>query len=226
MPNVLVIGDTHCPAMKRGYVQFLQRMQDKHDCSKVVHIGDLVDWASISYHPKAPSLRNSEREFERARTQVAQIAGAFPRATWLIGNHDSLTERKATDLELPLSVLKSYKELWDVPNWAVVPRYDHVVIDGVIYQHGDRGRGGQLNAAYLNAMDEHRSVVQGHFHAQMGVMYYANQSTRVFGLQAGCGVDHHVEAMQYGKKYNRKPMLGCGIVRGGHTALIEPMKLR
>lgn len=31
--------------------------------------------------------------------------------------------------------------------------------------------------------------------------------------------------MDYGKKYNRKPLLGCGVVLDGVTAICEPMKL-
>ena len=117
MANVLVIGDTHAPAMLKGYIPFLKRMYKKHKCTKVVHIGDLVDWASISYHPKAPSLADSELEFSKARKQVKALAKAFPKATWLIGNHDSLTERKASDLGLPLSVLKDYNELCSASVW-------------------------------------------------------------------------------------------------------------
>ena len=66
MARVLVIGDTHCPVMHKGYVSFLQKIADSWSVDKVVHIGDMVDWASISYHPKAPSLKNSEAEYEKA----------------------------------------------------------------------------------------------------------------------------------------------------------------
>jgi len=225
MARVLIIGDTHCPAMRSDYVAFLKRVYEKYQCNRVVHIGDLVDWASISYHPKAPSLKNSEEEFDRAYRQVQKIKAAFPKVDWLIGNHDSLTERKAADLDLPLSVLKGYRELWDLPGWNVIPRYGSVEIDGALYQHGDRGKGGQINSAYLNAMEEHRPVIQGHFHGQAGAMYFANQQTRLFGMQVGCGIDHEKAAMAYGHKFNRKPILGCGVVLGGHTAIFEPMKL-
>jgi hypothetical protein len=44
-------------------------------------------------------------------------------------------------------------------------------------------------------------------------------------MQVGCGVDHDKEAMAYGKKYNSKPILGCGVVIDGVTAICEPMLL-
>ena len=224
MARVLVIGDTHCPVMHKGYVSFLQKIADSWSVDKVVHIGDMVDWASISYHPKAPSLKNSEVEYEKAAKQVDNIYAAFPEATWLIGNHDALTERQLFDAGLPFSVLKDYKEMWAVPNWEIIPRYGQKVIDSVIYMHGDKGRGGKF-PAIANAESEFQSVVQGHAHSAAGVMYGANNNLRYFGMQVGCGVDYTSAAMSYGHKYSRKPILGCGIVIDGTTAVFEPMHL-
>ncbi len=198
----------------------------KYDCNKVVHIGDLVDWHSISYHEKHHTLSDGEQEFKKAMKQVQTLYRAFPKVSWCIGNHDSLTERKASDLSLPLSVLKDYKSLWQVSGWEVVPRFGQKVIDGVVYQHGDRGRSGQINGAFLNAQDEHCSVVQGHLHAQSGVLYTANSRTRIFGMQVGCGVDRKNAAMNYGVKFNKKPILSCGVVLNGKTAIVELMNLK
>jgi predicted phosphodiesterase len=224
MSKVLVIADTHCPAMHPKYPAFLSKMQKRHKTTHTVHIGDLVDWCSISYHPKAPSLKNSYKEFKNAQKQVKKVYERFPECTWLIGNHDALTERHAIDVGLPMEVFKDYATMWSVPNWEVVPRFGNIIIDEVLYQHGDRGRGGKF-AAGLNMESEFRSVVQGHLHAQAGVVYRANQRTCVFGMQVGCGVDHEKEAMDYGKKYAQKPIIGCGIVIDGHTAIFEPMHL-
>lgn len=225
MARVLIVGDTHAPCMMDGYVDFLCDIRDQWDCDRIVHIGDLVDWASISYHPKAPSLKNSEAEFELALEQVQELYQALGTdVDWLVGNHDALTERQATDLGLPLQVLKEYDELWGVSGWNVVPRFGSVTIDGVLYQHGDRGKGGRM-AATANAKAEFASVVQGHLHGQAGVEYYANNNLRVFGMQVGCGVDYRKAAMDYGVKYNQKPILGCGVVIDGMTAVFEPMDL-
>ena len=225
MARVLVVGDTHAPCMMDGYVDFLADIRDQWDCDRIVHIGDLVEWASISYHPKAPSIKNSEQEFENAYEQVQELYQALGNdVDWLVGNHDALTERQATDLGLPLQVLKEYDELWGVSGWNVVPRFGSVTMDGVMYQHGDRGKGGRM-AALNNAKAEFCSVVQGHLHGQAGVEYHANNNLRVFGMQVGCGVDYRKAAMAYGVKYNQKPILGCGVVIDGMTAVFEPMDL-
>jgi predicted phosphodiesterase len=224
MANVLIIGDTHAPCMLESYPKFLKEVKRKYKCTEVVHIGDLVDWSSISYHEIPSSLKNAEEEYEEAYKQVQMLYKAFPNCYWIIGNHDSLTQRQATTAGIPESALKSYQDMWGVPKWEVIPRYGNVIIDDVLYQHGDRGKGG-LMSALKNAKDEYRSVVQGHLHAQAGVWYTANQKERNFGMQVGCGCDHHKEAQAYGKKYNQKPIIGCGVVQDGKIATFIPMEL-
>ena len=55
--------------MHTDYIDFLCDIREQWDCDKVVHIGDMVDWATL-LPPKAPSLKNSEAEFEKAMEQV------------------------------------------------------------------------------------------------------------------------------------------------------------
>jgi len=224
MANVLIIGDTHCPGMRQGYVDFLQRVADSHCVTRVVHIGDLVDWASISFHEKSPGLSNATREFEAARRQVAALSRAFPKADWLIGNHDALTERQAVAVGLPPQILRDYADLWEV-EWKVHPRFAKVVIDGVIYAHGDSGRAGQ-DAALAQAKDHFRSTVIGHFHSQAGAKWWANPEFRVFGMSVGCGIDASRLQFEYGRRITAKPILGCGVVINGRRAVFEPWLLK
>jgi len=226
MSNVLVIADTHCPCMHDDYVDFLLEIQESWSCDRVVHIGDVVDWASINYHPKAPSLRNSEEEFAKAYEQVQCLYSAFPKLDWLVGNHDCLTERNAADIGMPVNVLKDYNSLWEVDknDWTIHRRFKDLIIDGVIYRHGDKGKGGGF-PAFANAQVEFQSVVQGHFHSTSGVLFGANRNSRYFGMQVGCGVDYRLSAMDYGIKYAKRPILGCGVVLNGEIPIFEPMLL-
>ena len=43
MSTVLIIGDTHAPCMRKGYIGFLKRTADEWQPDRIVHIGDLVD---------------------------------------------------------------------------------------------------------------------------------------------------------------------------------------
>ena len=44
-------------------------------------------------------------------------------------------------------------------------------------------------------------------------------------MQVGCGIDVKAAAMDYGKKFNQKPILGCGVVVDGELAVFEPMSV-
>jgi hypothetical protein len=224
MSKVLVIGDTHCPAMHPKYIRFLKKIEKKYDCNRVVHIGDLVDWNAISYHEKDPSLPSAYDEFKSAYKQVKRLHKAFPEVDYMAGNHSVLPQRKARSIGMPEIVLKPFGDLWGLDGWTIHPRYAKIYIDGVQYRHGDSGKGGQV-AAKAQAMAEFCSVVQGDKHAQAGVNYVANDRLLVFGLQTGCGVLHDHPNMAYGKVYSSKPILGCGVVLDGATGIFEPMPL-
>lgn len=229
MSNVLVIGDTHAPCMLDGYIDFLNDTRKTFKCKEIVMIGDLVDWHSISYHESAPTASSAHDEFNKAYDQVQQIKKVFPRATWLIGNHDCLPSRKAITAGLPQEVMRSYTALWDLPKWEVVPRFGYHVIDGVMYTHGDKGVG-RFPAAFHNAKAQFRSYVQGHVHQQAGINYYANERPDgeggiVFGMNVGCGVDHSKAEMDYGRKFNQKPIISCGVVEDGYYPSLIPMRL-
>ena len=226
MSNVLVIGDTHCPAMLDAYPDFLASIYEAWDCNHVVHIGDLVDFHGISFHTKEFGIPNIEREIQEAREQVQTLCELFPDVDYLTGNHSALPIRQAQEAGLPPSMVLSLAEILDLPDtWNVLPRYTDLIIDDVIYRHGDKGRSNQTNAAFLNAQNEFMSVVQGHMHSQGGVLYGANQSKRYFGMQVGCGTDPRSPYLNYSKIYSKRPMLGCGVVLDGERAIFEPLFL-
>ena len=43
MSRVLVIGDTHFPAVLDGYLQFVKDIKAEYKCDTILHIGDIVD---------------------------------------------------------------------------------------------------------------------------------------------------------------------------------------
>lgn len=220
--TVLVIGDTHCPCMVEGYVDFLRDVYNRWNCNKVVHIGDLVDNAALSFHLKKPQHKNPLDEYNKAMKQVKEIVKAFPSADLLIGNHDALPYRWCDEVGIPETMMRDFGSIFGLPKrWKVTERFGQVVIDGVIYQHGDRGKA----SAILNAKAEFCSVVQGHHHSKASVDWYCNMKTRIMGIQVGCGTDWKHAQMEYGKKFSQKPVVSCGVVIEGRTAVVEPMKL-
>lgn len=220
MSRVLVIGDTHAPCMLSNYAGFLADIYEQWDCDRVVHIGDLVDNCALSFHLKKPHQKDPVAEYDEALKQVETLTALFPKVDLMLGNHDVLPWRWANEVGLPENMLRDFAGIFNLPKgWNVHQRYGQLEIDGVIYQHGDRGRA----SAILNAKDEFQSVVQGHHHAKAGIEFTANRNHRVFGMQVGCGTDWKHHQQDYGVKYSKKPIIGCGVVIDGVTPIFEPM---
>jgi len=206
--HVLVIADTHEPFCHPDYLDFCQSIQTRVKCKKVVHIGDLCDWHSISYHEHNPNGWSPEDEFKRVEKRLKLWFKAFPRLFLCRGNHDRLVDRKGKTAGLPERVFKPFREIWDLPKgWVDDFSF---VIDGVIYQHGTglSGDRAHMRAAILNRA----STVIGHTHSTGAVEYTASEKDCIFGMNVGCGIDRKAYAFAYGKDFPKKPVLGCGVV--------------
>lgn len=225
MSRVLYIPDLHCPGMREGFPDFLVGISEAWSCDRFVCTGDLIDWNSINFHGRTPGTPSVEREIDLARSQVAEIYKRFPECEWLIGNHDALPTRHAEASGLPLDIIRSEVDYWGLSGWQVYPRYYDLLVDGCIVRHGDKGRSNKFNAAKVQADDEHNSVICGHFHAQAGVSWGANQTKRYFGLQVGCGIDSERLMFSYGRRFANKPVIGCGVVIDGEFPVFEPMHI-
>ena len=81
--TVLVIGDTHLPFEHKDYLAFCQRIHKAFKCTDVVHIGDLVDNHSISYHEHDPNGLSPEDEMKVVDEKLAKnaVKTAF-KANW------------------------------------------------------------------------------------------------------------------------------------------------
>jgi predicted phosphodiesterase len=227
MARVLVIGDTHCPAMRDDYVPFLKEVYKRHKCDTVVHIGDLVDNHACSYHEAESKAKSADYERADAQKQVDTLMHAFPNAKrrhLMIGNHDALPDRKARTAGLPSDYGKSFKNYWGLKGWTIHPRYSELKIDGVIYAHGE-GPGGQY-AHVRRCLSRCRSYVMGHWHGNGGVEFLANDEYRMFGLAVGTGVDNDNLQLAYNKPFPRKPINSCAVVIDGVRPIFEPMLLR
>ena len=213
--RVLVIGDLHEPFCLDGYLKHCKEVYAKHNCNKVVFIGDVIDNHYSSFHESDPDGFGAGEELERAISKLNRWYKAFPKADVTIGNHDRLIRRKAFSGGIPKAWIKEYSEVLDVPKWNFTHR---VVIDGVQYIHGESGR------ASKKAKDDMMSTVQGHRHTEMFTEFVVGANFKVFGCAVGCGINHESYAMAYGKNF-KKPAIGCAVVFGGKYAINEPMSL-
>tara|TARA_R100001463_G_scaffold23670_2_gene56572 strand:- start:741 stop:1448 length:708 start_codon:yes stop_codon:yes gene_type:complete len=210
MCRVLVIPDLHEPATHPAALQFVKDVKREYKCNRVVFIGDVLDWHSISFHASEPDAHGPTAEHAEAFKGVQRWYKAFPKATVTIGNHDERITRLASTVRIPAKFIKEYAEIWKTPGWNWVR---DTTIDGVHYHHGT-GLGGAtpaLNAARTAMV----STVVGHVHSVAGCHWAAGPDRRIFGMDVGCLADIEHPAMRYGRHLVKKPLLGCGVVIEG-----------
>jgi predicted phosphodiesterase len=221
LQSVLVIGDTHFPFVKEGYLEFCLEIQKRVKCKTVVHIGDLCDNHAISYHEHDPNGRSPIDEMVEADKHLKKWFRAFPSLFLCKANHD-MVDRKARTVGLPDRVFQSFRDIWKLPKgWRNEFSFE---IDGVRYQHGTgySGDNAHIKAAYNNR----QSTVIGHTHSTGAVTYIANEKDCIFGMNVGCGIERHSYAMDYGRDFKKKPIISCGVVTDrGRFAQVFPMPL-
>lgn len=213
--NVLVIGDLHEPFCLDGYLEHCLDTYNKYKCNEVVFIGDIIDNHASSYHETDPDGHSAGQELKMAIQRIKQWYSAFPKATVIIGNHDRLIMRKAYSSGLSKLWIKDYAEVLGTPGWTFT---DSIEIDNVLYIHGEGG------TARARIRRDLQSVVQGHLHSQAYIDWCVGAKFKIFGMQVGCGVDHHSYAMAYGKE-GPKPAIACGVVLQGEIPINIMMNL-
>lgn len=213
--RVLVIGDLHEPFCLDSYLKHCKEVYSKHNCNRVVFIGDVIDNHYSSYHETDADGLGGGDELDIAIKRLERWYKAFPNADVTIGNHDRIISRKAQTGGIPKRWIRNYSEVLNTPNWNFTER---VVIDNVQYVHGEGG------TARTKSKADMMSTVQGHLHTQCYTEWSVGAKFRIFGMQVGCGIDHESYAMAYAKA-GKKPAIGCGVVIGGHTAINELMDL-
>lgn len=219
--NILVIGDTHFPFEREGYIEFLEKTRLEYKCKTVIHIGDVVDNAYSSFHETNPDGHSAGDELSYAIEKLKDLYKVFPKVKVCLGNHDLIINRKAFSSGLSKRWIKGLDDVLEVPGWDF--DLEHVV-HNVMFTHGT-GTSGQ-NAAYNKALNIRMSTVQGHLHSEANIRYNVSKNDIIFAMQVGCGVDDRKYAFDYAKANPRKFIISCGVVLNrGKLPIIIPMDL-
>lgn len=218
---ILVIGDLHCPYEHPDTVAFLTAVKKKYKPTRVVQLGDEVDFHSLSFHDHNPDLPSPKDELALAREHLKPIYKLFPKVDVIESNHGSLVYRRAMANGLPQEVLRSYREVLHAPegwNW----HFDLTIetpLGPVYFHHGKSSSVGKLSQS------QSMNAVQGHFHSKFYIFYWASPVGLYWDANAGCLADDKSLAMGYGKNTLPRPIVGCMVIEDGIPQLI-PMVLK
>ena len=215
--NVLIIGDLHEPFCLDGYLEFCKEQYVKHNCNRVIFIGDIIDSHYSSYHETDSDAMGGGDELEYAIKKLKGWYEAFPNAEVTLGNHDRIIIRKAQTSNIPTKWIKEFAEVLETPNWKFVTE---VITNNVRYVHGDKSSAAKT--AYKRDMI---STVSGHFHTQFYCEWNFGKYAAIFAMQVGCGIDSKSYAMGY-MQGGKKEAIGVGVVLdNGKTPFVIPMEL-
>jgi len=207
--RVGIIGDTHAPYTHPDYLDFCLETFDSWECDTFVHIGDIIDHHSLSFHDSEPVLKGAHGEMLDARDVLKPWYEAFPKLTITGGNHDLIPSRQLKKIGMDAEVwMKPLDQVYQFPRgWKIV---DTATIDGVLYHHGYTANG--VNGFRRDAEQRMCRTVTGHAHGNCGISASASEHRLVWGMAVGCGIDNKSMAFAYGKHFLKKPILGCGVV--------------
>lgn len=218
--NVLVIGDTHIPFEREGYLEHCRRVQEQYNCGTVVHIGDVIDNNYSSYHETNPDGKSAGDELAVAIKRLKLWYYTFPNVKVCLGNHDQIIQRKAFTSGLSKRWIKGLAEVLEVPKWDF--DLEHQLND-VIYTHGTGTTGDR--AALTRAMNRRKSIVSGHLHTTASITWNVSDVDRIFAMNVGCGIDDAQYSFDYAKTFAKKSIISCGVVLNGQLPIIVPMNL-
>jgi predicted phosphodiesterase len=208
--RVLVIGDTHAPYTHKDYLNFCYDLYMQFQCTKVVHIGDVVDNHAISYHESNPDLMGAGDELDEAIHQLKSWYRLFPNVDVCIGNHDSLISRKTMTMGLPAKVMKSLGELLELQQWSFKKE---IIIDNILYQHGTKISWAKQG---LYSYQRGMSTVMGHLHSEASIKHLNNN---IYTARVGCGIDFTSPAYDYVHNSTYTPVISAMVIKEGYPML-------
>lgn len=213
--NVLVIGDTHIPYEKKGYLEFCIEQYKKFNCDTVVHIGDLIDSHATMHHPSMPDAYSPGDELKFSIEKLRPWYKAFPNMKVILGNHDLRVRTISSEVHIASRWMKDYSEVLEVPTWDFRESHE---INNIVYVHGTGTSG--VTSAQRRALNLGKSVVMGHLHTEASIIYHKLFDKTIWGMIVGCGVDESSYGMMYAKNNPKKSIISCGIVLDNQPLIV------
>jgi predicted phosphodiesterase len=219
--RILFISDMHAPYHHPDTLQFLKNLKAKYNPTRVVLLGDEVDYHALSFHDSDPDLDSAGPELEKAKEFIRQVKELFPIADVVDSNHGSLGYRKAKHHGIPRSLIKSYNEVLGIDDgWKWHHDLTITLPNGQsLYVHHGK------NADALKvAQTMGQNFICGHHHERFAIQYYSTPGNLLWGVNSGCLIDRKSLAFAYNNNNLKRPVIGTSLVIDSHP-ILEAMPL-
>lgn len=220
--NILVMPDTHIPAMHPDAVGFFKRTANLFGCTQFIHIGDVFDLYAGSRWDKAADSLSLEEELDLAAAMAKDLYATFPKVDMVVGNHD----RRLFDAEfntLGIKYTTPLHSFFGMPDtWTLSHEIRLEMLNGdTTYIVHNPGSGG-LTPARTAAAKWMVNVVCGHFHSALGTWGVVGRDKTVYGMNVGCMIDEQSYAFDYTGTKKPVAALGCGVIMANGTFIAVP----
>lgn len=215
--RILVIPDLHFPYCHPDSLDFLAKIKKNLQPTRIINLGDELDYHAMSFHNSDPDLDSSGKELLNGIALISGLKELFPKMDLLESNHGSMAYRKAKFNGMPRHLLKSYTQVLEVDNdWQW---YDQLVLS---FPNGQRCK--FIHGISANILTASQSIgmslVSGHYHSQFELRYWNNGSGLNFGIISGCLIDDKSLAFAYNKLFPKRPIMGATFIENGIPQLI------
>ena len=219
---ILCISDLHAPYNHPQAIPYLKAIKKKYNPTKILNVGDEVDYHALSFHDTDPSLDNAYAELVKARKVIKKLYKLFPKMDLVHSNHGSMVYLRGKAHGIPRHMLKSYNEILQVGNgwkWHVDYKYKMVNGQWLFMTHGLKKNGLML------AKEMGMCVLQGHYHTNFEIGYTSSPLSLNWSMMCACLINDKSMAFAYNKVNSQRVILGCGIIINGQPKLL-PMILK
>lgn len=220
--RILVIPDLHFPYCHVDTLDFLHKIKRILNPTRIICLGDELDYHAMSFHDSDPDLDSSGRELVLGLGYIDTLHELFPKMDLLHSNHGSMAYRKAKHHGMPRHLLKSYNDVLGVSpdDW----RWHESLI--VVLPNGNKCKFVHGNSSNVLAASQSigMSLVQGHHHSLFECRYWNAGNGLHFGVTSGCLIDDTSMAFAYNKVHKTRPVIGVTFIENSFPQLI-PMAL-
>lgn len=220
--RILCISDMHAPYNHPETQAFLLGLKRKYDPTRIICVGDEVDYHAMSFHDSDPDLPNAGDELELAIDELYPLYNIFPKMDLVDSNHGSMVYRKGKHHGIPRKFLRDYGDILRAPKgWKWhndllirLPRNQRLFVTHGVMKDG-------LKLAQTMGC----CSLQGHYHTEFNIKYSSSPAQLYWSMQIGCSIDDRSMAFAYNKTTSLRPIIGHGIIINGFPTLL-PMLLK
>lgn len=215
--KILLLSDTHFPAQHPDYWPWIKAIKSLTKWNKVIHIGDLVDFSSVSFHSISAETDNPTTEVEKAKTEIKKLEKLFPKMDILYGNHDIRVIRKAESFGIPRSFLKDLNKMFEIK--AKWKWHDKLIVklkngNNVFFTHHFK------SSVIQSSKELGCSLVVGHQHTKSEYTYWSSPTALNFAMCIGSSINPKAENFRYSKNFIKRPIISIASI--GYVGYCQP----